>query len=725
MVPAKSTASAALPATLGAFAMIAQQVVTKASRDALFLTHFQAERLPYAMTSAALLSGVSITAAAALVGRLGPARFVPIAFVTNAVLLLVDWGVSLRSELLTSLLVYAQQALFGATLVSGFWSLTSEAFEPHEAKRQIARVGAGAAMGGLVGGFTASVLATKLPVSAMLVLAAGLNVVCAASASVVGARTKDVTASASAQPSGSGLRALKETPYLRGLAVVVLLGAMTQALLDYALGVEATRRYGGGSELFAFFALFQTATGLAAFLVQIAASEAMLERAGLGWSLTSVPLAVIGFGGFALAVPSLVAATAQRAAESVMRASVFRSAYEVLFTPLPPSVKRPTKALVDVGFDRVGTFLGGALTLGVVVVFPDHRARVATAAAMIASVLCVLAGLRLRDGYVAVLAQRLRAGVVRLDVTASLDATTRATVSQTLQSVDRETLLAQIEAHRRESKTAPSRGEGALASTFGDAPFVPAQDDDPVVLAVSELRAEGPDTIRAALDRHADRVPLLAPLVIDLLAREDVAEAAVTALTPHASHLVGQLTDALVDAKRPAGARMRVAAMLGRVPDARAVDGLLGAMSVSAPSSLRRSLVAALESIFERDPALKPDRARFIDAAQALVVGAPRGAQVDAALELVGFVFPREAIELARDGLRSEDGYLRSVAREYLDTVLPPSLRDAMGPLFAAQPRVAARRDPRRASGEALDELLRSRDEIRLSVREARGPDAS
>ena len=48
-----------------------------------------------------------------------------------------------------------------------------------------------------------------------------------------------------------------------------------------------------------------------------------------------------------------------------MRNSLFRTAYELLFIPVPAAHKRPVKAILDVGLDRVGTVLGSGVVMAV------------------------------------------------------------------------------------------------------------------------------------------------------------------------------------------------------------------------------------------------------------------------------------------------------------------------------------------------------------------------
>ena len=43
-----------------------------------------------------------------------------------------------------------------------------------------------------------------------------------------------------------------------------------------------------------------------------------------------------------------------RGAETVTRNSIYRAGYELLYAPLPPDQKRPTKVVLDVGADKLG-----------------------------------------------------------------------------------------------------------------------------------------------------------------------------------------------------------------------------------------------------------------------------------------------------------------------------------------------------------------------------------
>jgi hypothetical protein len=78
----------------------------------------------------------------------------------------------------------------------------------------------------------------------------------------------------------------------------------------------------------------------------------------------------------------------------------------------------------------------------------------------------------------------------------------------------------------------------------------------------------------------------------------------------------------------------------------------------------------------------------------------------------------REAIQLADGAVVARDPFLRGVALEYLDAVLPADLRAALTPrLDSATPQKSTAPRP---SAHALDDLLKSKETIRLNLDEIR-----
>ncbi|HJK98709.1 MAG TPA: hypothetical protein RMF84_15920, partial [Polyangiaceae bacterium LLY-WYZ-14_1] len=73
---------------MSAVLLIAQQVASKAARDALFLSHFDASQLPKAVAAAALLSLLGVVLASRAYVALGPGRVVPVLLAASGLLFL-------------------------------------------------------------------------------------------------------------------------------------------------------------------------------------------------------------------------------------------------------------------------------------------------------------------------------------------------------------------------------------------------------------------------------------------------------------------------------------------------------------------------------------------------------------------------------------------------------------------------------------------------------------
>ena len=109
----------------------------------------------------------------------------------------------------------------------------------------------------------------------------------------------------------SGLVTIAEQPHLRNLAVLVLLGTTSAALLEYLFKVKAVEAFGPGDQLLRFFAVYYAATSLVTFLLQALSSRAVLQRFGLGLTTSTPSIAILAGSIGALVVPGFGALLAR------------------------------------------------------------------------------------------------------------------------------------------------------------------------------------------------------------------------------------------------------------------------------------------------------------------------------------------------------------------------------------------------------------------------------
>jgi ATP:ADP antiporter, AAA family len=698
-----------LAATVASTAMIAQQVAGKATRDALFLTQFDVRRLPGMMIISALLSFVAAMFAARSLNNHGPRRVVRGAFLLGAIAFALEFAASWFSKRSIAIIVYVHMALFGATVISVFWSLINERFDPHAAKKAVARIAAGGTLGGVLGGFIGWNVASLTSVRGMLFVLAVLNLIAlAALHRICSPNTANAPAPSkppAPQALGAGIKTLRVERYLLTLGVMVAIVAATEAFTDYLFAARVKEHIADSRRLMAFFSAFHMGIAILTFLAQAGLSRRALERFGLAGTIAGLPILVLALAAVALQAPGLLTIVILRGGEAVMSNSLWRSAYELLYTPVAQEKKRPMKTLIDVGCDRLGTLVASAAILGMLALLMPPATLL-----MVVMALCVLgivAARVLQRGYIAALEESLRVGAVAIEGAQIVDATTRRTLRR---STVRNTPL-------------------PVAQSL--APVTPRA-EGPILEAVADLLSGDRLRIQRVLCAGADD-PRLTSFVIPLLGRSETRAEALAWLHRLGPRICGQLVDALVDGTLHDDVRRRIPRVLRGVPCRVAAEGLLRglvdprfdvryecgialARMVECDSSITidaRAILAAVHrelaierKILDAEPLLDPlDDDADADAPifrAALRDRATRG--LEHVFTILSLMLDREPLRTAFRALTGDDDALRGTALEYLENVLPPEIRDALWPYVTGKRRPM--RHSRRPAAEILRDLL-------------------
>ncbi len=707
MIPARNR-TAVNAATFGALAMIAHQVGIKAARDALFLSTLGVEALPAMIAVAAVFSIVVVLFASRLVAARGPAFVVPAAFLASAVLLLGEWALWYRSPPLGAVAIYLHVAALGSFLVSGFWSTINERFDPRAGKQSIAAIGRGAAIGGVVGGLVAERIAGTSSAAVVLPALSVMHGISAIALFAVGrppvrSRIRDTSTFT------SGVRNVLRAGYLRNIAMLTIMVACSGTLIDYAFKSIAYERFGEGEELLRFFALFYAAVGVATLVLQSLVSRPLLERAGLSRTIGVLPL-VTAFGGFAvLGLGGVAAATLARGGESSVRSSIFRSAYELLYVPISAQYKRASKAIIDVGCDRVGDIAAAAVISAMLLIPWNAVTAILVVSIVVSGAAFSLSG-RLQRYYVESLKSRLVNRAEELE--GGLSGGTPTSVLTTLRSLDMSRVMK--DPTTTSSPKVARRAEGSPAD---------ADAGDP-------LNSRDPIRVRDALAAIEVR-PASAARIIDLLAWNEASGAALAALERSVDRISGQLADVLVDPNTDFAVRRRIPRALSGSNSPLAVEGLMLGLN-DERFEVRYQCAGALARIRDRNGsigvprerleaavlkelAIDPKRwraRRLVDSDFTIELEGSLDRKVDLSLQhvfrILSLFLDREPVRIALRGLYTDDEQLRGTALEYLESVLPQEIRAKIWPLLED-------RRPRRAvknEREALSRLLLSRQSI-------------
>lgn len=727
---ARSEQQASLVAAMAtALLMIVQQIGAKTTRDTFFLSHHPATELPMVMIGAAVLSLVAALTFSRILQRWGPARAVPLAYTLHAVLFAGEWWFAYAEPFITSIILYLQMGALGPVIISGFWSLVNEQFDPHTAKKFVSRIAASAAFGGVLGGIAAERviatfdLTTMLPALALVTLAAGLL------ATRVGRASAPT---ASKRPSETVSPQAGSTRYLRDLATLVLVTSTTAGLLDYAMKAEAAITLKNPTELGSFFAVFHAGVSVVVFLLQTFLSSRSLQKLGIAGTIALLPGAVLVGGVLSVAVTRLWTVSLVNAFENVLRSSLYRSGYELLYTPIDKARKRAMKTLIDVAFDRLGDIAAAGLALAALAFLPQDTNQLIVGLGVVLAAWGLLLALRLHRGYVEELAASLRAGTLRVTDVDGIDATTQRTLTDTTMAMDREQLLEEIrtlQARRALSDpdeiAADDRSsnleqqqllEGARRLLSGD-------ERDTRQFLEQALRADGFATG-------------LIPLVIPLLAERALARVALALLQKHAAAREGVLVDALLDQREPDLVRRRIPRILRTLGTERARDGLLVGLD-DQNFGVRYYCAQSLFRLVTQHPRLSPDRERIFtlvareaavprdewerelaaDEGDALATIRPAQHRPAARLEyvfmLLSTILEAEPLELCLKAVVSGDLTLRGTALEYLENVLPTRVYSTLSKhlLSGATPH-----KEKRKPAQIVQELHQSMSNLKLDL---------
>jgi AAA family ATP:ADP antiporter len=670
-------------ALLAATVIIGQQVAGKATRDALFLSNFDVTNLPKIVIAAAIASMAGVLVMSRLLAHISPIRLVPSIFGLSALLFIGEWLLLDYQPRIASVTLYLHMAVFGAILISGFWSIINERFDPHSAKQRVARIAAAATLGGVVGGVLAARVSALMDVRSMLLFLSGLHVICLlATRGIGGPVTSAVQAGEPGQAvkTRSAFTVIARTRYLQWMALLMVLVAVMAALLDYALKSQAAVRYQDSESLVAFFASFYAIAGLAGFVLQTLLGRRILQRFGIGTTLAILPVAIAVFGTVGTVFTRLWSMVLLRGGHAIIVNSLFRSAFELLYTPLSPHKKRPTKAIIDVASDRLGDLVGSGLLLLLLFLVPQLPTAMVTGCAVLIALAVLFVITRLNQGYIDQLARSLRSGAVNIKESEIVDATTQQILAESNAYSERAFLL---------SKLALMQERSELPDNDIDASLLFAN-------TVSDLCSGDTDRIYRALGSSAMDIRLI-PCIIPLLANDDISNDVRTELRWMVPRITGQLTDAMLDPDIPLRARQRLPGVLEASHNPRSIRGLLLGM-VDQSFNVRYSCARSLARMRGRNRQLKlPQQQVFAAIRKELTVTPAEWAERNRALQrdgspdaeiattlvdrgvehvftLLALILDPDAVYLAMQATLSEDVNLRGTALEYLENVLPADL---------------------------------------------------
>ena len=593
----------ALLAFIYLFLIISSYLMIKTVRNALFISEYGAMKLPYVMVGVAALAGVFAAGYIRLARQLTTWRLVfwsLIFFVSN---LLLFWWLAIRGRAWLYPVIYMWAGVFGVIAPMQVWTLANELFTTRQAKRLFGFVGAGGILGGFSGGVLANRLAPLVGTSNLLLVVAGMLCLAALIVYIVASRGFVQPRTAFEAPPPQNLRqslgVVFGSPHLRLLAALVFISALVTTSVDFQFNVIAERHVPERDELTAFFGAVYAGMALASFLVQILFTSRLLAWFGVGFVVLMLPCSLTVSTLVLLSTGTLWAGVFLKASDGSLKHSVDRSGRELLYLPVPSSIKIHAKSTIDTVMDRLGD--GSAGMLQILLVTALGLGLQGSLAANLGLILVwLLVAVRLKHAYVRQLLSSIgKPRRLEFDAAVMQDADARQTLEGILGSGTDAEKLGALEWIYRESievdegllhdliyeASSPALRRAALAALLGRS----GVELSPELLA--DLEAEQKSTLISVIDLLAEQDPKRSRQRLDALldtigdtTRFSLVAFTMRRLGPEFEPMAERVFDAMLDPSvRPDARRSAVSALALLPPDSPLHDRLASLLTDEDP----------------------------------------------------------------------------------------------------------------------------------------------
>lgn len=371
-----------LGAFITLFGALAAHVVTETARDAIFLTRVPVAHLPWMYLAIAVVAAFLVRPRdrERHVGR----HLLGWWLVVSAGVDVAFWLLGTNDRPWVSYLLYVWSGVFGTLTLTWFWLLLGELFTVTEAKRLYGFIGAGSVLGAVAGSGIASGLAQVLPTRFMLLGAAVLLLMTAAVPALVIRRPADGAPRAAAKKrerrrkrvKGSSLgrggmkatrtvssaRAVNHDPYVKRLALFVVVSTVALSLVDYvfkATVADAVPK----RDLASWLANFYLVLNAIALVAQVLLTGAVMRRLGVHRAVLFLPFLIVGGGVGVLIGGGFTGALLLKGADGGLRYSLHRTSVELLYLPIPERLRRRVKSFIDVLLQRSAQAAASVLIL--------------------------------------------------------------------------------------------------------------------------------------------------------------------------------------------------------------------------------------------------------------------------------------------------------------------------------------------------------------------------
>jgi ATP/ADP translocase len=367
------------------FLITSPHTIIKALRYADLLVKMGPGGLPYAYVAAAVVTGLVVVFHTRIHAKVSGQLMVTASlgfFVISGILLhialITPYG---AVSVLLSYLYWVWASVLTIVLMTQFWMIINEVFNPREAKRLIGFCGSGGILGGVVGGLLARFLTNANLANLLLPLACALLFVCIfVVRAIYSVRKKNLPSSETKPPKQEqseaprfgfrdNFQAVRKDRYLRLISGLVVITVIVSTFIDFQFSSAVDDYFSFGfidrkGAMQAFFGLFFACLLAFSFLLNMFLTSKILRNFGMRLTLLLTPAVLLMCSlGIMFAPFTLFLAITIKGSDESLAFSLHQSVREILYIPVASDLKAKIKPFIDMFINRFAKVFAAILLL--------------------------------------------------------------------------------------------------------------------------------------------------------------------------------------------------------------------------------------------------------------------------------------------------------------------------------------------------------------------------
>lgn len=392
----------------------------KSVRNADFIDKLGKDHLPYAYLLTALIAGIVVVLHAKFQAKIAKRKLILSSLVFFSFINIALYFLFLSELRWFPLANWIWVNILISVLMTQFWLVANEVFNPREIRKIIGFIGSGGILGGLLGGLLTKFSAGTFLYNYLFLISAFMLLLCFFIASLIFKNYKDdlseekkdtVERKEKINPASeisfkSCWDCVRNNPYLYLMALIVSVTFIVSLLIDFQFNSIVYNNITGERNLASFYGLFNAGVMVFAFLFQIFITGKLIKNLGVRGALLFCPLILIFLSIGILFFPIIFFGAAIKASDKSLSYSVNQSIREILYIPVDPELRYKAKVFIDMFLQRFARGIGALVTL--VFIYFEIKVKFISLVSLVFIAIWILISLRINRGYLNVIKQSIQ-----------------------------------------------------------------------------------------------------------------------------------------------------------------------------------------------------------------------------------------------------------------------------------------------------------------------------